>query len=121
MNVCPAPKAKRYSRSAEQGVLWVSVTHEFSRNLQRLIKKSGLQDQDIAKAVGVTPSRFSNWKRGHHLPRPEQWDILAKILKCHYEDFFLPEGAEPDHFDDLIEELDGLASRFKRRRRARKS
>lgn len=98
----------------------MSVTREFSRNLQRLIERSGLQDQVVAKLVGVTPSRFSNWKKGHHLPKPPQWDRLAEVLKCRYEDFLLPEGREQETYDDLVEELDDLASRFKRRKRSRR-
>jgi hypothetical protein len=70
--------------------------------------------------VGVTPSRFSNWKNGHHLPKPPQWDRLAEILKCRYEDFLLPEGADSEHFDDLIDELDSVTKRFKHRRRPRR-
>jgi transcriptional regulator with XRE-family HTH domain len=119
MNNCASAHVRQYSAPAKRGI-WVSVTREFSRNLKRLIERRGLEDKAIAKLVGVTPSRFSNWKNGHHLPKPPQWDKLADILNCRYEDFLLPEGAESENFDDLIEDLDDLNTRFKRRQKKRR-
>lgn len=65
----------------------------FSHNLQRYILKSGKERKEIALALGVSYSTFTDWVNGNKYPRIDKIEMLA--------DYF---GIKKS---DLIEEYTG--------------
>ena len=57
-----------------------------AKNLGEIIKASGMQRQDIAQALGVTPATITAYTNGRGSPSPENIRRLCQILDCRYED-----------------------------------
>lgn len=49
----------------------------FSRNLNRYVAKSGENQKDIAKAIGVSAGTFCDWMKGRAYPRMDKVQLLA--------------------------------------------
>lgn len=58
------------------------------KNLQKLRKKQGLNQNDLAKKLKLTRSAVANWENGITSPRANMLPKLAKVLKCSINDFF---------------------------------
>lgn len=58
------------------------------KNLQKLRKKQGLKQCDLAKKLKLTRSAVSNWENGITSPRADMLPKLARALKCTINDFF---------------------------------
>lgn len=55
------------------------VTFMYERYCQ-LRDEQGLRDADVARITGITPSTFSDWKRGKSAPNVQKIAALAKAL-----------------------------------------
>lgn len=58
----------------------------FSRNLIRLIEKSGKTQKEIADAIGVSPQTFNTWVQGIALPRMGKVQVLADYFNVNKSD-----------------------------------
>jgi len=56
-------------------------------NTSRLIENCDISQKDIARAVGVTPSSVSRWKKGLDVPKLKYREKLAKILGVSVDQF----------------------------------
>lgn len=55
------------------------MKYEIGIRIRKYRKEYGLTQEQLAKAIGVTKSRVSNWEQG--INRPDA-DILAKLCKA---------------------------------------
>lgn len=53
----------------------------------------GLKDSDVAKETSITPSTFSDWKKGKSSPNAEKLVKIARYLKTSVE--YLVTGEDP--------------------------
>lgn len=44
---------------------------------EKLMKEKGVRPFDVAKATGITPSTFSDWKKGRAVPKTEKLKKIA--------------------------------------------
>ncbi|MBR6641747.1 MAG: helix-turn-helix transcriptional regulator [Clostridia bacterium] len=63
-------------------------THEFTRTLRERIMRSGWNQDDIAKAAGISPITLNRYVNGHRAPDYITLHRLAKALNCSVEDFY---------------------------------
>lgn len=54
----------------------------------------GLTDYRIAKDTGISPSMFSDWKRGQYTPKADKLLILADYFHVPVERFLRDGGKE---------------------------
>ena len=57
--------------------------------LDRAIRESGQEAQEIAKAAGVDPATFSNIKRGRMRPTDEEERSIAGVLNMPISKLFV--------------------------------
>lgn len=53
----------------------------------------GLRDSDVARKTGITPSTFSDWKKGKSLPNTQKMVAIARALNTTVE--YIVDGIEP--------------------------
>ena len=54
----------------------------FSERFKSALRKSNLQDNEIAEKLGVAPSAISNWRQGLNRAKGKNLRRLAEVLKC---------------------------------------
>lgn len=59
----------------------------------QLLVENGLKASDVAKATKITPSTFSDWKKGKSKPNTEKMIKIANYLNVTVE--YLTTGQEP--------------------------
>lgn len=72
---------------------------------EELLKKSGARAYDVAKAIGVSPSLFSDWKKGRYTPKQDKLQALARYFGVPISylltgEIELPEGSPEYLYDD---------------------
>ena len=55
-----------------------SFSETFSKNLAELLKNNNINQKELAKKIGVSPSTVSMWVTGNSSPR---MDLLEKIAE----------------------------------------
>ena len=55
----------------------------------------GLRDSDVARKTGITPSTFSDWKKGKSMPNTQKMVAIAQTLNTTVE--YIVEGIDPYH------------------------
>lgn len=58
----------------------------FARNLRHYVEASGQLGKDIAAAIGVAPTTFSEWANGKKYPRIDKIEILANYFHIQKSD-----------------------------------
>lgn len=53
----------------------------------------GLRDSDVARKTGITPSTFSDWKKGKSMPNTQKMVAIAKTLNTTVE--YIVDGIDP--------------------------
>lgn len=74
----------------------------FSKNLNRLVSRSGKSQKEIADAIGISPQSFNTWMQGTAIPRMGKIQLLADYFHVNKSDlleeksgyYFNPETAE---------------------------
>src|SRR3954469_16246434 len=54
----------------------------FSERFKSALRKSNLQDNEIAEKLGVAPSAISNWRQGLNMAKGKNLRRLAEVLQC---------------------------------------
>lgn len=54
--------------------------HRFGQRLKKAISDAGMRNGELAAAMGLDPSRISEWTHARALPRVEQLPRLAREL-----------------------------------------
>ena len=57
------------------------------KKFEMLLKSHGVTASDVAKATGIYPSTFSDWKSGRSNPGVEKLAKIAKFFGVQIEDF----------------------------------
>jgi len=66
----------------------------FARNLRHYVDVSGQLGKDIAAAIGVAPTTFSEWANGKKYPRIDKIEMLANYFHIQKSDLI------EDHSDN---------------------
>lgn len=56
--------------------------------IERLMKEKGVKPSDVAKAVDISSSVFTDWKKGRYTPKADKLYALAKYFDVPMEYFF---------------------------------
>lgn len=62
--------------------------------VERLMQEKGVKASDVAKAVGISSSVFTDWKKGRYTPKADKLYSIAKYFGVPME-FFFEDGAVP--------------------------
>ena len=74
----------------------------FSQNLRRFLEERGLEQVEVADALGVPPQTFNSWAKGKALPRMDKVQALADFLKLPKSALLDPPGTEPATVEALL-------------------
>lgn len=66
-----------------------------SRNIARLVAKTGKSRKEICAEMGIGYSTFSEWANGRTYPRPEGIEMLAKYFKVSKAELIEDQTATP--------------------------
>lgn len=61
------------------------------KNVEKLLKKRGLKQYELAKLADCSPSTISDLIKGKKMPRVRALERIAKALNCKMEDLFKEE------------------------------
>lgn len=53
-----------------------------------LLKKNGVKPCDVAKATGLPPSLFTDWKKNRYKPKYERLAKIANYFNVPVDNFF---------------------------------
>lgn len=67
----------------------------FYDNFERVCKERKSNPSRACLDAGMKVNRPANWKATGALPKQDELERLAKVLKCEVADFFRPETAPP--------------------------
>ena len=67
----------------------------FARNLEYAMKESGVNQSELAEAVGVSSGMVSRWVNGHSLPDSVVIDEMRRIYSWTTRDLFEENPDEP--------------------------
>lgn len=56
---------------------------------KELLDSRGVIAADVARATGIVPSTFSDWKNGNSIPKVEKLALLAKYFDVPIEHFLM--------------------------------
>lgn len=56
--------------------------------IERLRKKRGMTQTELAAVLGVSQANISMWESGEALPRTDKLPALARILNCTIDELF---------------------------------
>lgn len=59
--------------------------------IERLRKKRGMTQTELAAVLGVSQANISMWESGEALPRTDKLPALARILSCTIDELFADE------------------------------
>lgn len=100
-----------------------------SNNLKRLIAKSGLQQNQIAEAIGISPQSFNQYVKGIACPRMNRTQAIADYFGVTVSEIvdeaFVPTDEEQrllilfEHLNNegkkrLLEQADFLIERYRK-------
>lgn len=74
----------------------------FAQNLRRILAERGLEQIDVADALGLPPQTVNSWAKGKALPRMNKIQILADYLKLPKSALIDPPGTEPETIEALL-------------------
>ena len=74
-----------------------------ARNLRRYIEASGMQQKEIAHAIGVAPSTLNNWTQGTKYPRIDKIELLADYFGILKSDLIEDKKSQYVEYDKLAE------------------
>lgn len=61
---------------------------EMYEKVERLMNEKGVKAADVAKAVGISSSVFTDWKKGRYTPKADKLYALAEYFDVPMEYFF---------------------------------
>lgn len=62
--------------------------------VERLMQEKGVKASDVAKAVGISSSVFTDWKKGRYTPKADKLYSIARYFGVPME-YFFEDGAVP--------------------------
>lgn len=70
-----------------------AIKRNISKNISKYREKAGISQKELAKQLGVVPSRISNWETGANCPTIDILFEVCKILNVSINDIY---GVYPD-------------------------
>ena len=64
------------------------IKQNISKNIVKYREKMGYSQKELAKQLGVTPSRISNWEQGANCPTIDILFEVCKILHVSINDIY---------------------------------
>lgn len=61
--------------------------------VERLMQEKGVKASDVAKAIGISSSVFTDWKKGRYTPKADKLYAIAKYFGVPMDFFFDEEAA----------------------------
>lgn len=77
------PKVKPLGESAQNAARWKEADRRYSVQLEVFKAKSGLTQQQIARAIGVSVPTITRWKRNSGLMTKEHERRLVLLFEKH--------------------------------------
>lgn len=56
--------------------------------VERLMQEKGVKASDVAKAIGISSSVFTDWKKGRYTPKADKLYAIAQYFGVPMEYFF---------------------------------
>lgn len=84
----------------------------FSRNLQQYILKSGKERKEIALALDVSYSTFTDWVNGNKYPRIDKIEMLANYFDIKKSDLIEDPAKLPTQIDTSPATIDVTGDDF---------
>lgn len=75
------------------------ATRQFADFIAARRKERGLTLPQLAEQIGVSKSNLYYWETGRWMPKPDQFEPLARALDVSYEDLFALAGY--GHYEEL--------------------
>ena len=73
---------------------------------EKLLKQCGVRVYEVAKATGIAPSMFTDWKKGRYQPKAEKLKKIADYFDVSVDYLMTGESQEQDYYmDDEAKEL----------------
>ena len=72
----------------------------FAQNLKRYLNLAGVQQKDVAAAIKVSTSTFSDWVSGRSYPRMDKVQLLAEYFGIRKSDLVEDVNDAPDPTED---------------------
>lgn len=79
--------------------------------VERLMQEKGVKASDVAKAVGISSSVFTDWKKGRYTPKADKLYAISKYFGVPMEYFFddgivpIKDQADLDAYFDQINDM----------------
>ena len=70
-----------------------TIKKNISKNISKYREAAGISQKDLAKKLGVVPSRISNWETGANCPTIDILFEVCEILNVSINDIY---GVYPD-------------------------
>lgn len=70
--------------------------------VERLMQEKGVRASDVAKAIGISSSVFTDWKKGRYTPKADKIYALAKYFDVPMEYFFDPEARYEYYHKEIV-------------------
>lgn len=67
---------------------------------EKLLKQSGVRVYEVAKATGIAPSMFTDWKKGRYQPKSEKLKKIADYFDVSVDYLMTGESQEQDYYMD---------------------
>lgn len=58
-----------------------SIRKTFINALKKLMNEKDVNQKELAKAIGVSPTTINNWVNGYNVPRMDKIDLLASYFR----------------------------------------
>ena len=75
---------------------------------ERLLKEKNLKSSDVARATGINPTTFTDWKKGKYAPKADKMQKIAEFLGVSVE--FLRTGEEKLYTTESAEVIATIAT-----------
>lgn len=79
------------------------LTAIIAENIKAILEEKGMEQKDLAQAIGVSPSSVSRWISGEKMPRASSIDAICKALGCTRNDIILKHSS--NEVERMAEEL----------------
>lgn len=87
-----------------------SAREILSENLQNALKRSGMDQKDLALKIGVSPASVTNWLKGIKYPRIDKIQAIADALNISQSELTTDKDAKNEikkNIETLAAHIDG--------------
>ena len=78
-----------------------SAREILSENLQNALKRSGMDQKDLAIKLGVSPASVTNWLKGTKYPRIDKIQAIADVLNIPQSELTTDKDAKKENTSNI--------------------